>query len=174
MQDVQEMSPLLSLKTLESVYMHCELGKSLSCHFTYRHAYCVTKASWHRTQNLPFTLWPPSWNMYYSSRCPPFYLKRFVRGKDNVKLIPFDQFQSLIVDSDAILRSLLFHFKQLDCCCVLSREARLRHKKWVHECWESVYNILPSAALLYVDTCFKMWCISLYLSVLDTLCSSSS
>lgn len=32
-QDVQEMSPLLSLKTLESVHMHCELGKSLSCHF---------------------------------------------------------------------------------------------------------------------------------------------
>lgn len=44
-QDVQEMSPLLSLKTLESVYMHCELGKSLSCHFTYRHAYCVTNVS---------------------------------------------------------------------------------------------------------------------------------
>lgn len=34
----------LSLKTLESVHMHCELGKSLSCHFTYRHAYCVTKS----------------------------------------------------------------------------------------------------------------------------------
>lgn len=75
-QDVQEMSPLLSLKTLESVYMHCELGTSLSCHFTYRHAYCVTKVSWHRTQILPFTLWPPLWIMYYSSRCPPFYLKR--------------------------------------------------------------------------------------------------
>lgn len=29
-QDVQEMSLLLSLKTLESVYMHCELGKFLS------------------------------------------------------------------------------------------------------------------------------------------------
>lgn len=58
----------------------------------------------------------------------------------------------------------LFLFKQ-------SRhgKTRLRHKKWVHECWESVYNILPSAALLYVDTCFKMWCISLYLSVLNTL-----
>lgn len=66
-------------------------------------------------------------------------------------------------------------FKQLGCCCVLSRETRLRHKKkWVHECWESVYNILPSAALLYVDTCFKMWCISLYLPVLNTLCSSPS
>lgn len=34
--------PLPSLKTLESVHMHCELGKSLSCHFIYRHAYCVT------------------------------------------------------------------------------------------------------------------------------------
>lgn len=41
----RKMSPLLSLKTLESVHMHCELGKSLSCHFTYRHAYCVTKVS---------------------------------------------------------------------------------------------------------------------------------
>lgn len=81
-------------------------------------------------QNLPFTLWPPLWIMYYSSQCPPFYLKMFVRGKDlkerlllwrpftvckcsdgsyNVKLIPFDQFQSLIVDSDAILHSLLFN-----------------------------------------------------------------
>lgn len=73
--------PLLSLKTLESVHMHCELGKSLSCHFTYRHAYCVTKVSWRRTQNLPFTLWPPLWTMYYSSKCPPVYLKRFLRGK---------------------------------------------------------------------------------------------
>lgn len=27
---------------------------------------------------------------------------------------------------------------------------------------------------LCVDTCFKMWCISLYLPVLNTLCSSSS
>lgn len=69
------------------------------------------------------------WIMYYSSQCPPLYLKGFVRGKDlkeqlllwwpfpvwkcsdgsyNVKLILFNQFQSLIVDSDAILHSLLF------------------------------------------------------------------
>lgn len=54
-QDVQEMSPLSSLKTLESVHMHCELGKSLSCHFTYRHAYRVTEGSRRSVQNLPFT-----------------------------------------------------------------------------------------------------------------------
>lgn len=35
------------LKTLESVYMHCELGKSLSCHFSSRHAYRVTKSQSH-------------------------------------------------------------------------------------------------------------------------------
>lgn len=38
--------------------------------------YCVTV--WHRTQNLPFTLWPLLWIMYYPTQCPPFYLKRFV------------------------------------------------------------------------------------------------
>lgn len=91
-------------------------------------AYCVTNVSWHRTQILPFTRWPPLWIMYFSSQCTPFYLKRFVIGKDlkerlllwqnftvckcsdgsyNVKLIPLDQFQSLIVDSDVILHSLL-------------------------------------------------------------------
>lgn len=72
---------LLSLKTLESLHTHCELGKSLSCHFTYRHAYCVTEIGWHRTEDLPFTLWPPLWIMYYSAQCPPFYLKRLKNGK---------------------------------------------------------------------------------------------
>lgn len=92
-------------------------------------AYCVTIVSWHRTQILPFTRWPPLWIMYFSSQCTPFYLKRSVIGKDlkerlllwqnftvckcsdgsyNVKLILLDQFQSLIVDSDVILHSLLF------------------------------------------------------------------
>lgn len=37
-----------------------------------------------------------------------------------------------------------------------------------------VYNILPSAALDSVDTCFKTRRVSLYLSVLNTLCFSWS
>lgn len=45
---------LLSLKTLESLHTHCELGKSLSCHFTYRHAYGVTEMGWHRTEGFVF------------------------------------------------------------------------------------------------------------------------
>lgn len=73
---------LLSLKTLESLHTHCELGKSLSCHFTYRHAYGVTEMGWHRTEDLSFTLWPPFWIMYYSAQCPPFYLKSLKNGND--------------------------------------------------------------------------------------------
>ena len=53
-QDVQEnVSAFLSLKTLESVHMHCELGKSLSCPFTSRHANCHKSAD---IGLLPFIL----------------------------------------------------------------------------------------------------------------------
>lgn len=44
------------LKTLESVYMHCELGKSLSGHFTSHRAYYVTKVSRLRTPIFAFYL----------------------------------------------------------------------------------------------------------------------
>lgn len=60
--------------------MHCELGKSLSCRFIYRHAYPVTNDSWLRTQNLPFNLWPPFWIMYFSSGLRPL-VERFLRRK---------------------------------------------------------------------------------------------
>lgn len=39
----------------------------------------------------------------------PFTVCKCSDGSYNVKLIPFDQFQSLIVDSNAILRSWLFN-----------------------------------------------------------------
>lgn len=164
-QDVQEMSLLLSLKTLESVYMHCELGKSLSCHFTYRHAYCVTKVSWHRTQTLPFTLWPPLWIMCYSSQCPPFYLKRPVRGKDskerlllwrpftvckcsdgsyNVKLI-----RLLLLTAMRFSTLCCFESKWQDRCRVLSKETRFNRS----ECM----NAENLCTTYYLVLLFSMW-----------------
>ena len=46
--------PFCHFKTLESVHMHCELGKTQkSCHiFLYSHAYWIPKSL--RTRNLPF------------------------------------------------------------------------------------------------------------------------
>ena len=81
-QDVQEISPLFChLKTLESVHMHCVLGKSSSCHFTYRHAYCVTNVGWHRTREFAFYSVATRLNyvLLFPKR-PLFYLKRFLKG----------------------------------------------------------------------------------------------
>lgn len=79
-QDVQEVFPLLSLKTLESVYMHCGLGTFLSCHFSSRHAYCVTNVSGHRTQILPFTLATFMNNVLFFPM-PTLLLKEVCKGK---------------------------------------------------------------------------------------------
>lgn len=128
---------------------------------------------------------------------PPFYLRRFLRGQDVKEYSFYCDDLSQYVSAQMVLTmsnwshsinfSLLLLTVMLLCtrCCFCINswvavafcqgkpDFSIR-RSWVHECWESVYNILPSAALLYVDTCFKMWCISLYLPVLNTLCSSSS
>lgn len=187
--------------------MHCELWKFSYRHFTSVAMHTVSqKVSWHRTQILPFTQWPPLWILcsvcfcFFPLTCAPFCWKRFVKGKrlertvqkcsDGSYSVRIDPVSSLLsqrlVDGDAIGHSLLsflnfffyfFFFLNSSGQIAISLrrgKTRLWCKKRVHECWESVYNILPSAALNYVDTCFKMWCISLYLSVLNTLCFSSS
>lgn len=42
----------------------------------------------------------------------------------------------------AMLLCALCCLSQTGSCCVLSLETRLRHKKWVHECWESTYYLV--------------------------------
>lgn len=86
---------------------------------------------------------------------------------------PIHQFQSLIAASDATLHSLLFHPNSW-IAVVFSQgkpDFGIRSECMNAETLCTTYYLV---LLFYVDTCFKMWCISLYLPVLNTLCSSSS
>lgn len=89
---------------------------------------CVTKVSWHRhiafysmatfTNNVKFFPMPTLLfkEVFKGERCEriqlslwwPFTVCKCSDGSYNVKLILFDQFQSLTVDGNATLRSLLF------------------------------------------------------------------
>lgn len=99
------------------------------------------KVSWHRTQILPFTLWPPLWITYYSSQMPTLLFKEVCKGEKTWKNSFYSDDLSQYVSAQSVLTlsicSRLINFSlllltamqlcslcrsnSLDCCCVLSR-----------------------------------------------------
>lgn len=114
--------PLLSLKTLESVQMHCELGK-LSCHFTVDIELSIC---------LFFPPPPPSLTTFIIlTKNPPFYVERF--SEESQTLIQYVWAQmppDLIVLVSLFMLSANAPLNHLDCCWILRefKLVKLRHK----------------------------------------------
>lgn len=210
------------LKTLESVHMHCVLGKSLSRHFTHLDAKnsCVTKVTvksrkTQKTCLFFFTATFRHWCIIIpSSHSSIFFQKRgkkrcerkrlFVAAltllsMNVLRLSPavsnrshLVRFESLTVDTDArSALSLSLSLPLLEgnsgrvvvggvagsgggalAFCQEEGGFGMRRECMNAENLCTTYYLV--LLFLCVDTCFKMWCISLYLPVLNTLCSSSS